>query len=231
MNTSNSLKKITTGIAISAALASPVSQAEVATETKQGLSFVGATLAGAAAGGPVGMMIGAISGAFIGETIEKADTAEETAMSLSQAQAELYDLRQQLANSQVQMEQLEQLAWHNLEFQLLFRTGSDELSDNGHRRLARLAEFLQSNPQLHIRLDGYADPRGTDEYNNVLSLYRAKNVRLTLEQMGVESNRIEAFSHGSKYAQSQDPKQFAQERRVSIELFKVEGDSERTASR
>lgn len=231
MNTSTSLKKLSAGIAISAALVSPLSQAEMETQTKQGLSFVGATVTGAAVGGPIGMMIGAISGAFIGETIKKADTAEETAMSLSQAQAELYDLRQQLASNQIQVEQLEQLAWHNLEFQLLFHTGSDELSDNGHRRLARLAEFLQSNSQLKVRLDGYADPRGTDEYNNVLSLYRAKNVRLTLEKMGVDSSRIEAFSHGSKYALSQDPKQYAQERRVSIELFKADNDNNKTASR
>jgi len=231
MNTSNPIKKITTIVAISGALASPLTQAEVSTEAKQGMSFVGATIAGAVAGGPVGMMIGAISGAFIGETIEKADTAQETAMSLSQAQAELYDLRQQLASSQLQMEQLEQLAWHNLEFQLLFHTGSDELSDNGHRRLARLAEFLQINPQLKVRLDGYTDPRGTDEYNNVLSMYRAKNVRLTLEKMGVEASRIEEFSHGSKYAQGQDPKQYAQDRRVSIELFKSDDKAEMTASR
>ena len=42
---------------------------------------------------------------------------------------------------------------------------------------------------------------------------------------------LRSFSHGSKYAQGQDPKQYAQDRRVSIELFKSDDKAEMTASR
>lgn len=220
-------KILAASLLVSACLAAPLGQAAdsdqhsaLKTETKKGLSFMTGALTGAAAGGPIGFIIGAIGGAYIGETIEQADLSEETHMSLSHAHAQIFNLEQQLKQRQQQLEQVQQLAWHNLEFQLLFNTGSDELSDNGRRRIHNLANFLQLNPELQLRLDGYADPRGSDEYNNVLAQYRASNVQLMLEQLGIEAGRIQSFSHGAKYSGTSHPTAYAQERRVSIEVFK-----------
>lgn len=140
-------------------------------------------------------------------------------MSLSQAQAQTFQLQQELAQGR---QQLQQLNWHKLEFQLMFSAGSDLPSASGRRRLQALAQFLKLKPELKLRLDGYADPRGSDEYNNVLAQYRAKHVAQFLQSQGIAPSRIHRFSHGARYAISGRPSSYAQERRVAIEVFKPE---------
>ena len=52
-------------------------QADNLTAGKQGATFVGATAAGAALGGPVGMLVGAITGAWYAEQLEAAGQLEQ----------------------------------------------------------------------------------------------------------------------------------------------------------
>lgn len=113
-----------------------------------------------------------------------------------------------------------------LELQILFHTGVDTLSTRGIKKIAVLSEFLLAHPSLSIRLTGHADPRGTDEYNNVLSEHRALSVQHELENHGVASDRIERRAYGA--LQSHSPKgnyaAYAQDRRVDIEVFSTEVD-------
>ena len=107
-----------------------------------------------------------------------------------------------------------------LQLEMLFRTGATELTNTGQMRLAALADFLVDNPQIAIRLDGYADPRGDDSYNAQLSLGRVSHVARLLEQHGVDSARIQRFSHGASesVAAEGDYDAYALERAVKIEL-------------
>lgn len=205
-----------------------------ATAGKQGVSFIASTVAGAVIAGPIGMIVGAVSGAYIGEKIKQADSLEQNAMSLSQSEATVFDLQQQLQHAKQQMAQYQHthdasneadnnaVVWQQLEFQVLFSTGSDQLNAHGERRLQDLADFLNHNPELKLQLDGHTDPRGTDEYNNVLSNYRAANVRQILIEQGVDADRIHHRGHGSRFAQAQSAPDYPSDRRVAISIFQAD---------
>ncbi|MGD8571976.1 MAG: OmpA family protein [Gammaproteobacteria bacterium] len=57
------------------------------------------------------------------------------------------------------------------------------------------AERLMSNAES-IRIEGYADERGTEAYNRELGQRRAEAVRDILVSMGVDSGQIETVSYG-----------------------------------
>jgi outer membrane protein OmpA-like peptidoglycan-associated protein len=191
------------------------------TELKRGAAFAVSAVTGAVLGGPVGMMVGAWGGAYLGDQLKQADEVESMSDSLATAQKEVEQLHQLLVFHQQQAEELQQLALEVMDLKILFRTGSDTLTEHGQQRVKELAALLARHPQLKVRLDGYADPRGTDEYNNVLAHYRAATVKDALIDTGVKESRIEAYSHGASRSRARqgDLHAYASERRVVIEVL------------
>lgn len=59
------------------------------------------------------------------------------------------------------------------------------------------AERIKSASKV-VRIEGHADERGTDDYNQDLGKRRAEAVRDLLLSMGVNSNKIETVSFGEK---------------------------------
>ena len=63
---------------------------------------------------------------------------------------------------------------------------------DSHQMSAAEQNALKANRYLFkdgVTLSGYADPRGSDEYNQRLSEKRVQNVRQKLNQMGVSTDR------------------------------------------
>lgn len=54
--------------------------------------------------------------------------------------------------------------------------------------------YLRKNPTSNVVVTGYADEKGTAEYNDKLALKRANNVKETLEKGGVSASRIAVVS-------------------------------------
>lgn len=215
-------KLIATGIALASATSvAPASAAETSTGLKQGAVFSTSAVVGAAAGGPLGFVLGALGGAYLGEQIKKADQSNLTELELAEQKMRVAELRTQLARADAKVGELSQLAMDTLEFQVLFHTGADRLTERGEARVAALARFLKKHPGLSVRLTGYADPRGTDEYNNVLSEYRARSVEDALNERGIQGYRIERRSVGAdkSTAARGDHEAYAMERRVEIEIL------------
>ena len=180
------------------------------------------------------MIIGALGGVFVAEQIKQVDEQEDLTMALAQAEkhadilsAELVARNQALTEQEERLTQLQELALDKLQLQVMFHTGSDVLTDQGKAQVESLASFLQQNRELAIQLNGHADPRGTDEYNNVLSHYRAKSVQLQLEGAGIAPNRIavSAFGSGQSKAQNGDLEAYALERRVDINIVQPSQDA------
>ncbi|MGQ9426851.1 OmpA family protein [Gilvimarinus sp. F26214L] len=218
------MKKIValTSIAVaSTAAAEPATDNEITTGLKQGAAFTTSTIVGAVAGGPLGLFLGALGGAYVGEQIEKAEQAEITELELAEQKMQVAQLHTQLAKADEKVGELSQLALDKLEFQVLFHTGADRLTERAEGRVHALADFLQKHPDLTVRLTGYADPRGTDEYNNVLSEHRARAVEDALQELGIEAYRIQRQSFGAdrSVAPKGDYEAYAMERRVDIELL------------
>lgn len=208
-------------IASTTAAVTPASAGETTTGLKQGAVFSTSAVVGAAAGGPLGFVIGALGGAYLGEQIRKADQSDVTELELAEQKMRVSELRTRLARADAKVGELSQLAMDTLEFQVLFHTGADQLTERGEARVAALANFLNKHPNLSVKLTGYADPRGTDEYNNVLAEYRARSVEDALIELGIDSYRIERQSFGAdkSIAPKGDHEAYAMERRVDIEIF------------
>lgn len=214
------MKLITYIGATSMALALAVpSQAESkrVNELERASTFSFATIAGAVAGGPIGMLAGALGGAYIAEKSRKSFEERE------QLTMEVSNLENSVIDKDIKVAQLESSLANKLEFQVLFPTGDDKLSFQDEQRLASLVKYLKKNPKLKVRLDGHADPRGTDEYNNVLSKERAESVASALKEKGIDTSRISLHSHGASLASTEKNRdKYALDRRVHIEVYNEE---------
>ena len=74
---------------------------------------------------------------------------------------------------------------------VLFAFDSAELSGQAEPALRQVAETIRSSPPGAIRVIGHTDDKGTDDYNDALSLRRAQAVRDWLgEQVGVRQRDI-----------------------------------------
>ena len=175
---------------------------------------------GALAGGPIGFAFGIIGGALINDYSSKQEAKK---MALHESAATITALETAVIQQEVEMEKLEQIVQQKLHLKVRFETGSDKLTTYDEENLAAFSEMLHDNPKLNVRLDGYTDPRGTDEYNNVLSLERARAVAGMLEDYGIAPERINAYGHGSAQVPNLlSVEDYTEHRRVDIETFTVE---------
>lgn len=80
------------------------------------------------------------------------------------------------------------------------------------------AEYLANHPDIHVRLEGYADERGTQEYNMALGERRGYSVFTLLTLQGVDSEQIETISYGEENPVSvgHDESSWRRNRRVEI---------------
>ncbi len=78
----------------------------------------------------------------------------------------------------------------------LFLPGAVLLAEDGHDRLYTLAEYLENNPDIRVRVEAHmqATP-GLDDF--AVSQVRADHVRQALIDRGIDPSRVEAIGFGS----------------------------------
>lgn len=225
------------GIAATPAFAEGSSREETA-----GVGF--GAIIGGVAGGPVGAIIGAAVGAKLGDNYhEKKEEISLLSSSLDGSRSKVSDLERnivalkgEIRNKDGQLQRSRELArpeivallQTGIEMDLLFRTDEHVLAEDTGDRLRALAASLAANPDIRVRLDGFADERGDAEYNQALSGKRADHVRDLLVANGVPGDRIAVNAHGESPASNQDVDSYALERRVSLTLYL--GDAPAVAS-
>lgn len=81
------------------------------------------------------------------------------------------------------------------------------------------AQYLRSNPSVSVVLNGYADERGTKEYNLALGERRGLSVRNYLEVNGARRSQIEVVSFGEEFPADSGHNEaaWAKNRRVVLE--------------
>lgn len=183
----------------------------------EGTTFAGLTIAGTVAAGPIGFLVGALGGAFLADQSRQANNA---GIALREADHKQEQLQQTVQQRESDISRLEDLATQRMTFQVLFASGADTLNELDKQRIKALADHLHANPELVVKLDGHADPRGTDEYNNVLSQERAKAVKDALEEQGIAAERISYTGHGNRFSSAPkgNEEAYQQERRVDITI-------------
>jgi outer membrane protein OmpA-like peptidoglycan-associated protein len=105
-----------------------------------------------------------------------------------------------------------------LQGDVLFRTGSAEIEPGMANGIHVLAEAVAKSPALKVRVDGYADARGTAEANLKLSEERANAVRDLFLAAGVGDEALEINAYGKSQSVAADSDGYALERRVRLTL-------------
>lgn len=108
-----------------------------------------------------------------------------------------------------------------LEEQVLFATDSATLRPGAVDKLRALADYLRAEPGVRVAIEGHTDSRGSDAYNQALSLRRADAVRAAFDQMGVTRARFSVAGKGESQpiASNGTPQGMQQNRRVEITLL------------
>jgi peptidoglycan-associated lipoprotein len=83
---------------------------------------------------------------------------------------------------------------------VLFGFDQYNLSAGERPKLQEIAEFMQSNINARLLIEGYCDWKGTPEYNKSLGDRRATTVKDYLVELGGDSNRIDTVSIGDENA-------------------------------
>lgn len=104
-----------------------------------------------------------------------------------------------------------------------FEIGRKGLSDDGQAALQRHAEFLKSEPDWGILLQGYTDQQGSMSFNKILGLKRAETVKQQLIALGVPETSIRTVSLGEEGALCIDNSDICRRmnRRVHLEMRKI----------
>ena len=103
---------------------------------------------------------------------------------------------------------------------VLFDLNKAELKSSAFPNVAKLAQFLQENPDRKVIVEGYTDSTGSAAYNQSLSERRANSVMAALVRAGVEPSRIVAQGYGKEYpvADNTSNSGRAQNRRVEVTI-------------
>jgi peptidoglycan-associated lipoprotein len=72
------------------------------------------------------------------------------------------------------------------------------LSELAKDTLVRNAEWLRSNANARVQVEGNADERGTPEYNLSLGERRAAAVKTYLSSLGIDGSRLVTISYGEE---------------------------------
>ncbi len=191
---------------------------------------------GAIAGGPVGLILGAAFGGWIGDRFHHERSARRTADErAAEASAHAGSLETLLAATERTVvakdaELFTQRIEHRRDLQdalsveVFFRTEDSGLGGPTEERLAKLAALVEPMEGAVIRLDGYADVRGTETFNTTLSTARAEAVRDALIRGGMPADRVivTAVGESASTAPEQDADGMALDRRVEMNVVDVE---------
>jgi outer membrane protein OmpA-like peptidoglycan-associated protein len=214
------------------------------------IGFVTGGVIGAFAGGPVGAVIGAGLGTWLGNRVHRASDAgkaearvaalqsDESALQTEKAAligekdrltetnrtltAQIDDLTRQIQTAHAAKPDGSEVL-DGLQGDVLFRTGSAEITPEMAHQIEVLAQAVAKSPALKVRVDGYADPRGTADTNMKLSEDRANAVRDLFLAAGISGDVLEVNAYGKSQSVAADSDGYALERRVRLTLQAQEG--------
>jgi hypothetical protein len=98
---------------------------------------------------------------------------------------------------------------------IYFEFDSPKIEDEAAEQLRGVAECIKNQGKL-VYLEAHADPRGTEEYNIMLTDKRGQTVKKFLEDLGVEQSNMQVISKGDLEASGTDEGSWSKDRRVEV---------------
>ncbi|MBC7425288.1 MAG: OmpA family protein [Bacteroidia bacterium] len=178
-------------------------------------AVVGRALGNTALGAIVGAAVGGVTGAIIGKKMDK--------------QAE--EMQKNVPNAKI--ERVGEGIVVEFSEKILFAFDKSDLQATAKSNLDKVIDVLKKYPDTNIEVQGHTDSKGSESYNQKLSVKRASNVSSYLSSNGISSSRLTIKGFGEsapKYSDETAAGQ-AQNRRVEFlisanEKMKAEADKE-----
>jgi outer membrane protein OmpA-like peptidoglycan-associated protein len=149
------------------------------------------TATGAAVGGVAGAGAGAIAGGWKGAAVGAAAGA-----AVGGGVGNYLDKRAQELEKVAETRKTDHGLLLNLQSELLFETNSAVLTRDAVAQLTQIGDILAKYPDDRLTIEGHTDNRGTEPYNESLSLRRADAVARVLKGRGVEERQMVVLGQG-----------------------------------
>ena len=81
---------------------------------------------------------------------------------------------------------------------ILFDFDKSDIRPNEMSKITDIAAHMEKNSLSQVGINGYADPRGTDPYNQALSERRVNSIRNALVKAGIASDKIQSDAFGEQ---------------------------------
>src|SRR5512147_1334816 len=130
-------------------------------------AVIGRASGNTAMGAIIGATVGGVTGAVIGRQMDK--------------QAE--ELKNQVPDATV--ERVGEGIIVELSDKVLFDFGKSDLTDASRKSLDKIVQVFNKYPDTNIEVQGHTDSKGSNEYNQNLSVQRAVNVNNYLQNKGI----------------------------------------------
>jgi len=179
-------------------------------------AVIGRASGNTALGAIIGATVGGVTGAVIGRQMDK--------------QAE--ELKKEVPDATV--ERVGEGIVVELSDKVLFDFGKSDLTDASRKSLDKIVEVFNKYPDTDIEVQGHTDDKGSEEYNQGLSVRRAVTVTDYLNSKGILNSRLNVKGFGElapKYDNTNDDGR-AQNRRVEFLITaneKMKADAEKAA--
>jgi chemotaxis protein MotB len=176
----------------------------------------------------------ALSESLVAREAELASRSEEVTRLRGTYEGLVSDLEAEVQAGQIQIQQLREGLLLNLSDEILFPSGSAQLSVQGKDVLARVAGRLKALPD-RVEVQGHTDdvPIATALYpsNWELAAARATGVVRWLEGQGLQPSRLSGVSFGEQHpvAANDTPEGRARNRRIEIRLLPERGPAPEAA--
>lgn len=156
--------------------------------------------------------------------------AEQARAAAQSASAEAKRLQQELAD--LEAKQTDRGVVLTLG-DVLFETDKAELKPGASTAMDRLADFMRDHADRRLLIEGHTDARGSEQYNERLSLQRAYAVTEALVERGIATERLRPVGLGEAYpvASNETTAGQQQNRRVEIVVSEANGRFDADARR
>jgi len=163
---------------------------------------LGQAIGGDTEGTLIGAGIGAVLGGITGNQIAAYMDIQEQALRDAMAESDA-----------VNIQRTQDVLTATFKGDIFFDLDSSTLKPGAYSEIDRVSNVLNNYPQTTIRVEGYTDSTGPEDYNQRLSEKRAEAVKSALIQRGMDPIRIQTVGYGESQPISSNS---AMNRRVGI---------------
>lgn len=182
----------------------------VGTAVGAGVGYAVGGKKGAAIGAGSGLVVGGLTGAAIGRYMDRQE--EELRQAMAAQEAASVSRQQDVLSVTFKSD-------------YLFDVDSAILKPGADAEIDRVAAVLNKYPKTRIRIEGYTDSTGPEQYNQELSERRAQAVKNALITKGVSPERMVTVGLGESnpVAGNETPEGRQLNRRVNVVIIPLKG--------